>query len=465
MQITENLTADVRRAIAIGSVIAIMAATLLRAFGGPPALFAVLVAAIALLIAVEYRTIPSNLRNTSLILFAISAILLPFANTPLAAVQRGVFVSGLLLALMASVILLARCALRSRQVRLVGESLRGQAPARRQLSFNVASQLFSATLSLAGANIMFVMASPEDNRSGDTASIIAITRGFTAAAFWSPMFGNMAILLVLYPSLQWIEVFPVGFMVAQLTVVVGVLMHRFSLRTPPEIQPERAADFHPDREWTNATITLLIAMFGFLGTILATSTVLKISITASIVLLGPVFALLLNIGMAGDGNRIAKGMRQVREDAAQFPRLSSEALLFAAAGCAGTIMAAAFPDRWVEWIGATFGSFPLFGIGFLMFSIIGLALAGIHPVLSAVFMASTITPHVLSLPALIHCSAILIGWGLSASLTPYSVLVLTASRYSNATPFQLSMANNWRFAVANSLLACLALTAVALALR
>jgi hypothetical protein len=455
---TEKMAGDIRRVIAIASVIAIMAATLWRAFGGPPALFVALVIAVALLIAAEYRNIPANLRNTSLILFAVSFLLLPFAKAPLAAIQRGVFVSGLLLALMASVILLARCALRSRQVQIVGESLRAQGPGRRYLSFNMASQLFSTTLSLAGANIMFIMAAPEDKRSGDTASIVAITRGFTAAAFWSPMFGNMAILLALYPMLHWIEVFPVGVAIAQLTVLVGALMHRFARHPAPAVATIAA----PRPELKGAATALSIAMLGFLGTILGTSSLLNIGITASIVLLGPIFALALNIAMAKGRQRVTNGIWQLRDDARQFPRLSSEALLFAAAGCAGTIMADAFPDAWVQWIGSSFGSFPLLGIGFLMFGIMGLALAGIHPVLSAIFMASTITPQVLSLPPLVHCSAILIGWGLSASLTPYSVLVLTASRYSDATPYQLSIEKNWAFALINSLLACLALTIVAL---
>ncbi len=453
----EKMAGNTRHAIATGAVVVLMAATLWRAFGGPPALFMALIIAMALLIGAEYRNIPSNLRNTSLLLFAIGFMLLPFAKAPLVAIQRGIFISGLLLALMASVILLARCALRIRQVHVVGEILRSQDSGKRYLSFTVASQLFSTTLSLAGANIMLVMASPKDNRIEDTASIVAITRGFTAASFWSPMFGNMAILLALYPALQWSDVFPVGLAVAQLTVLTGVLMHRFS-RHPV---PTAAAPATPDPELKGAAISLLLAMLGFLGTILATSSVLGVSITASIVLLGPVFALVINMGKAQAGKRVRQAIAQVREDAGQFPRLSSEALLFAAAGCAGTIMADAFPAGWVQWIGSAFGGMPLFGIGFLMLGIMGLALAGIHPVLSAVFMASTITPQVLSLPPLVHCAAILVGWGLSASLTPYSVLVLTASRYSAFTPYQLSVERNWAFALINCLLACAALAAVA----
>jgi hypothetical protein len=50
-----------------------------------------------------------------------------------------------------------------------------------------------------------------------------------------------------------------------------------------------------------------------------------------------------------------------------------------------------------------------------MFSVLAMALAGIHPVLSAAFMDLT---------------AIITGCDLSSSLTPFSALSLTAGRYS-----------------------------------
>lgn len=50
-------------------------------------------------------------------------------------------------------------------------------------------------------------------------------------------------------------------------------------------------------------------------------------------------------------------------------------------------------------------------------------------------------------------------------LDAYSILVLTASRYSDATPYQRSIEKSWLFALVNSILLCLALTAVAIAMH
>lgn len=454
---------SIARIAAIAAVIVIMSATSWRAFGGPSSLFAVLLAAAAALIAIEFRNIQPKLRKTALMLFATSIALLPFARSPLEAVQRGVFVSGLLISLMASVMLLAQCALRSHQVHAVGTNLRGQRPGRRYLSFTMASQLFSAMLGMAGANIMLVMAAPPDEAKSvtRTATVVAVTRGFTAAGFWSPVFGNMAILLALYPTLHWIEVFPLGLVLAQLAIAVGILMNHFGRN---RVQ-ETAADYSSQPGLARSALPVLGAMLSFLAVVLSVSGSLKISITASIVLLGPLVALLLNIAMAGRGRRLADGLRGMGEGVRQLPRLSSEAILFTAAGCAGSIMADAFPAAWVQQIGQALNGLPFFGISFLMIGIMGASLLGIHPVLSSVFMASTITPQVLALPQIVHFAAILTGWGLSASVTPFSVLSLTASRYAGTGLYQISIGRNWAFALVSSFLAGVFLTATALLMR
>jgi hypothetical protein len=447
---------------AIAGVFVIMASTVWRSLGGPSILFAALLAGAAVLVIARFRSIPLNLRVTSLILLGTSVVLLPFARSPLAAVQRGVFIAGLLLALMAGVMLLARCALRSRSVHVIGGNLRAQRPGRRYGSFNLAGQLFSAMLGMAGANIVFVMAAPPGEPHGErkTSTVIAVTRGFSAASFWSPMFGNMAILLALYPSLRWVELFPVGLTLAQLTVVVGILLHRFGPMHPPHVEAGE-----PPSGFAGAAFPLLGAMLAFLAMVLTMSSVLHISTTACIVMLGPVIAVVLNFAMAHKGRRVHEGLRRLRDDIRHFPGLASEAILFVAAGCSGSVMGDAFPAAWVSAIGSALGSFPPFGILFLMALIIALSLCGIHPVLTAVFLATTITPEVLQLSPIVHVSAILTGWGLSACMTPFSVLSLTASRYTGDSPYQISLARNARFALVNAVLSCAVLGVASYLLR
>lgn len=451
---------DVPKAIAIAAVVVIIAANLWRTFGGPPSLFIVMLAAALALVVAEFRRIPENLRRAALMLSSVSLLLLPLADSPVQAIQRGVFVAGLLLSLVASVSLIGRCAMRSRQVQVIGDALRSQPPGRRYFAFNLAGQMFSAMLGFAGTNIMLAMAArPDEPKSVEkTGRVVAVTRGFSAATFWSPMFGNMAILLALYPGLHWIEVFPVGVALAQLTMIIGILMHRRghandreAAHVAPQSPPEIRASILP----------FGTAMLSFLAVVLSASAVFGITITASIVLLAPLAALAANIATSAPGSRVPEARAKMGQDIARFPSLASEAILFMAAGCAGSIMADAFPAEWAQRIGAALDAAPFLGLGFLMASIMVMSLTGVHPVLSAVFLASTITPSLLALPPALHMLAILCGWGLSAALTPYSVVSLIASRVSGTGLYYISIGSNWRFVLASGIAVCAGLAAAA----
>lgn len=448
-----------------GAVAVIMTAIVLRAFGGPGLLAGALIGAAAALVLSGYHGIPPRLRHTAFLLFALTVLLLPFAKAPAQAIQRGIFISGQLLAMIASVMLLAQCALRSTRVQAIGAALRAQPAGRRYLSFTVVSQLFSGMLGMAGAHIMLVMAAPAEQAKSNekTAAVIAVTRGFATAGLWSPVFGNMVIMLALYPSLHWIDIFPIGLVLAQIALLAGLLLNRLSAH--PAAAASTAPVAAPDKRLLGAALPLLAAMLCFMGLILASSSLLGIGITPTLIMLAPLAALMIHLAMSEPGLRIAQTVQNLRASALLFPRLSSEAILFVAAGCAGSIMADAFPAQWAQQIGSVLSGSPFFGIAFLMASVMGMGLAGVHPVLTAVFLASTLTPHVLSLPALTHMAAVLTGWGLSAVLTPFSVLSLTASRYAETTLYQISFGRNWAFSLISALLAGVVLTAISVAMR
>lgn len=442
------------------AVVVLIATTIARAFGGTSSLYVAALAAVVVLIITGFRSINQKLRNTAFVLLAMGALVLPFARDPIGAIQRGVFVGGLLLSLTASVMLIARCAVQSYRIQQVGSGLRERRGTPRYLAFTLASQFFSGILGLAGANLMFVMAAPSTESAGATRTetVVAVARGFTAASCWSPVFGNMAILLALYPSLHWAEVFPVGLAIGQLSIVVGMLTSRAASRHD-HAQP-RADLVRPtsSAELLMIAMPVILVLIGFLFLILFLSQALHIVISAAIVMLGPLVSLLFNAAMGEPGQRMQNGLRGLGSGMLRFPTLASEAILFLSCGCAGSLMADAFPADWIDFIGQQLRGHPFLGLCFLLSAIIAAALAGIHPVLSAVFLASTITPQVLGLPPIAHIAAILAGWGLSTSVTPFSVISLTASRYSGIGLYQISLGRNWAFALCTALIVCGALT-------
>ena len=442
------------RVVGMCAVVVLIAVTLARAFGAPSWLFMVAGVAATALIISGYAQINARLRTTSFILFCIAALTLPFARAPVAALERGIFIAALLISVTSSVMLIARCAMQSHRIGFIGAGLRERQGTQRYLSFTLASQFFSGILGLAGANLMYIMAAPstEGRSESRTATVVAVGRGFAAASCWSPVFGNMAILLALYPTLSWLEVFPVGLAMGQVTIVIGALMNAAALSRMPPAPPSESLT--PMSTLLRSSLPLLISLLALLGLIMTASWLLHIVISAAIVLLAPFVSLLFNAATGRPGHRLADGIAGVGRAMENFGALASEALLFMAAGCAGSVLADAVPSSWIAAIGVALSGHQFLGLSFLVAGIILTSLAGVHPVLSAVFLASSLPPPVLGLPPLAHMAAILAGWGLSANMTPFSVVSLTASRYAGISPGEVSMGRNWRFALTNAVVIC-----------
>jgi hypothetical protein len=444
----------------MGAMLVLIGASLARAFGaGSDGLALCIAAALGVLIAAGFGKVPPRLRTTCLVLALCGAAVWPFAPEPLPALRRGLFVGGTLVTLTASVMLIAHCAMRDPHIKRLGESLRELHGVQRFLAFTLAGQFLSGMLGLAGANLMFIMAAPhagEEPPSAErTDTIVAVCRGFSAASCWSPVFGQMAVLLALYPGLHWGQVFPVGVVFGQIAVSVSLLLAWRSVRAG-------GARKHGGRSGWNAVLKragpVAVVLLAVLGMIVALSAGLHIVVSAAITLTAPVVAWLFFALTGTPGRRVADGWRGLGSGMQRFSALSSEACLFLAAGCAGSLMAAAFPHAWVAAIGAKLSIAPVAGLAFLLLSILTIALAGIHPVLTAVFLASTFTPQALGLPPLAHMAAVLAGWALSNSVTPFSVLTLTASRYAGLPSSVISMGRNWVFAALNGVIIILLLS-------
>jgi hypothetical protein len=140
--------------------------------------------------------------------------------------------------------------------------------------------------------------------------------------------------------------------------------------------------------------------------------------------------------------------------------MSGEVMLFLASACAGTVMASAIPPAWTAAVGQLVGASPFLGSLFLASSIVLLSATAIHPMLSAVLIASSFTPQLLGLPVIAHLCAVLVGWGLAIIVTPFSVLSLMASRFSGIPLLAISLRANLVFVALSLLLSTLVLGAI-----
>jgi hypothetical protein len=413
----------------------------------------------AIFLALEFRRVPAPIRRTAASLFGITLLLLPFAQAPWASLSRGILIGTMMGSLVGSVSLLARGARRSPQLKVVAAHLLAQGSRTRYAAFSMACQLFGGMLGLAGITILMEMAShdPDRNEADRVSLFVSITRSFSAATMWSPMFSNSAILLAMYPGRNWLGVLPYCLCLAGLSISVGMALDAWRRRGEP-VRPARST---PAQPLLPTLVPMVAVMAGFLALVIAASVAVQVPIMGCIVVLAPLgaYGLHVALGSARRGwatrARIAAG--RFRADLVRLPIMAGEVMLFLAAGCGGTVIADAIPREWIQAVGMLLSGHPYLACLALMIAVVTLASLAVHPVLSTVLIATSLPPAVLGLPELSHLGSVLVGWCIAATVAPFSMSNIMASRFSGVSVLRLSLRANLVFASITILGAALAL--------
>jgi len=436
-------------------LIAVALTTLANQFWPQSGVVWVTGAAAALFLLLEHRRIPQSIRRVTLMVGGVSLVLLPFAANPVQSLARGIAIGGVMVSLISSVSLLARAALESPYTRTVAQHLLASSMRSRYAWFSVAAQLFGGLLGMAGVTLLLQMASKGEVEIDEDrlAMFAAITRSFSAATLWSPMVSNLTILLALYPGLSWSTVVPLTLALAAGAIAVGTALDLWRLRgrhAPPRAE-------RPGSSLNSALLPMVASMAAFLGTVTLVAHALHIAVVGAIVIVIPFVVLVLHRAQAKGVRRLAQGLRMLKADVLGLPVLAGEVALFMVAGCGGTIIAGAIPAAWTQMIGGALSHSAVLACLALMLAIIGLGFAAVHPVLSAVLVASSLPPSVVHLAPIPHLAAILVGWSIASCATPFSMMALMASRYSGFSIYAVTVRVNHVYAVL-----CLGMAAVAL---
>jgi len=440
------------------AIVSIPLLTLLDLLHGPRWSVWGLGLACAAFVVLQMRQVPAATRRTSLVLALAAGALLPFIEQPIQVLERGVRIGGLIASLLLTVNLLSRAALRVPRVHQVVGGLYQLPAGQRYPALAVASQFFGGLLGLAGIAMMMEMAARQERASDaeKISSFCAISRGYAALSLWSPMYSNMSIVLALYQGPSWVSVLPYALIVSGLLIALGALLDRLgrsgSHASPREPGQVSAAPL------LRAALPVIVCMLGFVAFMVVTSQHLDVPIPAVIIASAPLAAWLLNTSLAGHtGARIKPGARLLAKDFFGFSAMAGEVMLFLASACAGTVMASAIPPAWIVVIGQVLGGSPFLGYLFLSSGIVLLSATAIHPMLSAILIASSFTPQLLGLPVIAHLCAVLVGWGLAITVTPFSVISLMASRFSGIPLLVISLRANLLYVALSVLLSALVL--------
>lgn len=411
----------------------------------PAASSTVLATVLAIFMLLNVAHVGPGVLRTSLSLGVISLLLLPRLEQPWQALEQGVRIGGLIASLLVSVNLLSRAAGRVPRVREVLQAIQ-QSPRRsRYWRLSLSSQFFGGLLGLAGIAMMMETAArhDRDDRREQLSSFCAIARGYSALSLWSPLYSNVSIVLGLYAGASWTGMLPMALGVTVLFIVLGTSMDRVTRRGQPPAEEEPA---YRVRDLWRSGAPLAIAILCFMALLIALSHGLHWPITAVIVAITPLGAWLINACLGQHNSKgLVTGARVVWADMAGFRGMAGEVMMFLASGCAGTVIANAIPEAWTAQIGTWVAGAPVLACFALSALIVGLCAAAIHPMLCAVIVGTSLDPTTLGLPLPVHLTALLVGWGLAITITPFSVLSLMASRWSGLPVLTISLRANGGF--------------------
>lgn len=402
-------------------------------------------------LALETPRVPPAQRAMGVVLAGLGLWSCVAAGEPLALIADGLIGALPFLVLFGAVLCLQVPALASPSLRAVGAAVVRQPPGRRYLAVAAGAHLLGAMLNLAGLQfVASVLERAGDERLRERLAL-AMMRGFSPAACWSPLFVSTAVMLSVLPGLTWGDIAPLGMATAAGLVALAWAGDRLRRPTPPSTTAEQG------RLPILAVVKVAAVFVALIGPVLILVELAGIGIAIALGIVAPLFAVLWRAA--------AERWRLALPDAAalvaahvrtRLPDLRSEALLFTAASLLGTGLAAllrAQPD-----VLAPLAVLPSgIGLAALVPAITGLALLGLHPVVPVIAIGRALPPEALGTTAPVLAVALMAGWALGTMVSPVSATAMYVARLLGRSVWEVA----WRWNAAYGMVAA---TLVGLAL-
>ncbi|WP_447957779.1 hypothetical protein [Vreelandella sp. EE7] len=266
-----------------------------------------------------------------------------------------------------------------------------------------------------------------------TPQFLALNRGLSSAALWSPFFASMGVVIALAPEVQYSQIALVGFPIAMLSGLITTL----ELRRRFDLSGVDGFSLSPRSLFMPLGMAFGVMLFHFWLTP-------SLSIVSIITFLLPGVALAVNLREGPVFT--AKRIRQHTFN--RLPAMRGEISLFLAAGLLtvglSTLVNAAAGDEWTL--------FERFATGQAMISYVAIllsALAGLHPIIGVSVLAS-----ILNLSAseqTLFAFVALSSWAVGTSVGPLSGINLSLQGRYGVSGYQM-MRDNLAYAAIMSLL-------------
>lgn len=387
----------------------------------------------------------------SLILFILAIWRNVSWETIITAIDRACFLASLL----ALLGMLRSAANIAPEIERAGRYITSQPPGRRYLALNFGSHMFGTLINLGGIVLLLDMTTRAIHKTSATLTpeirelklqrmTLAVTRGFSLVALWSPFGFSVNALLLAMPELRYFDVAPIGFVLSFGFVLYGWLLDR---RLAPKNRRTATITTPPDPADAPA-LGLLLLHLGLLGlSVLTLSMVFPLSFQQALLIVLPSYAILWAVQSGRQQNQPALGP-MLTATLQTFRNSPSEIGVFAASGLLSVLVITLLPTDAIRLFAAEMNLSPIAIIWLTSITMFVVGCLGINPIISASVLASLVSQlgiEGLSLPAI---GLTLMGtWTTVMCFSPFITTVAYAGSLVGKSAFIVGPTWNFSYSI------------------
>ncbi|WP_027965335.1 hypothetical protein [Halalkalibacillus halophilus] len=273
----------------------------------------------------------------------------------------------------------------------------------------------------------------------------ALGRGFAMAFMWSPYFISVA-LIISYFDVTWVQLFPIGFSMALIGIVLGVVMEKRTGEPLDQIGIEQPEDDVSVSQAKRKLVELSVIVLVMTTLIMTIEYISNLSVLTIIPITAAIVAFIwaqFYLSLGG----FLKQLFQFSQE--RLPAMGNELSLFIAAGAFGAAILNAGASEWIiSFIDVLGISHVLVLIPVIMVIITLLSFIGVHPIISMTAIAITLSSaSQFADDHLILSFGLLASWMVTVISSPFSGLNLLLSGLVNSNPIAVGPKNNLIFAL------------------
>jgi hypothetical protein len=354
--------------------------------------------------------------------------------------------------------LLRAAASRSQTTAAAGRFLVAQPPSRRYVALTLGGHFFGILFNIGGLALLIDMVRKANTLASaggvswvqelrEKRMVVAIMRGFSCIALWSPLGVAMNLLIASMPGLAWADVAPYGVSVAIAFMALGWLFDRFETRpsgaavSPPAAEPRGGMAVariigHVVGLSLIGLVAELLTDLSFQALLLALVPAYALAWAAMIEILerrpGPIRAALAVL--------TARGVRR-------FGSYANEIAVFSTSGFLGVVLVALAPREAIQaWIIAAALS-PGVVMAGLAALVVALGMIGVNPIVTCSILAGSFAS--IQVPGLSQTAVVMAlaaGWTCVISVGPAMSSLVMASAQLGRPSRQVGLQWNGRYA-------------------